>query len=86
MLPIKVNQKSQYKEDLACHKDHEETQEHILTECPTLQPIPNDIDYENLNDDQGLDQLRKFAKHIIATERKMEHTTWSPIKVRSAKT
>ena len=61
----------------------EETQEHLLIECPTLQPTPNDIDYKNLNDDQDLDQRRRFANHIMAAERKMEYTTWSPAKVKT---
>ena len=85
MLPVKANQKRQHKEDLICRfcKQQEETQEHILIGCTTLQPTPNDIDYKNPNDDQHLDQLRRFANHIMATERKMEDTTWSPAKVRT---
>ena len=67
-------------------KQQEEIQEHILIECPTLQPTPNDIDYKNLSDDQDLDQLRKFANHTMATEWKMEDTTWSPTTVRTVKT
>ena len=84
MLPIKANQKSQHKEDLICCfcKQQEETQEHISIECPALQPTPNDIEDTNLNDDQ----LRRFANHIIVTERKMEDTIWSPANVRTLKT
>ena len=80
MLPVKANQKSQHKEDLISGfcKQQEETREHILIECPTLQPTPNDIYYKNLNDDQDLDQLRRLANHIMAKEKKMEDTTWSP--------
>ena len=81
MLPVKANQKRQHKEDLlCCFCKQEEAQEHILIGCPTLQPTANDIDYKNLNDDQDLDQLKRFANHIMATERKMEDITWSPKK------
>ena len=88
MLPVKANQKRQHKEDLRYRfcKQQEETQEHILIECPTLQPTADNIDYKKLNDDQDLDQLRRIANHIMATERKMEDITWSSTKVRTVKT
>ena len=77
MLPVKVNQKSQYKTDQKCRfcNTTPENQKHVLTEC---QKIPEDqkitIPYEELFLDDNWQQLKVAAESII----KLIHTLKEP--------
>ena len=78
MLATKTNQKNQHKDDNQLCRycgQQEETQEHLLIQCPTLQPTNTNTNYLDVFMDHDLERLRAMATHIMATERKMEELT-----------
>ena len=77
MLMAKTNQKkTQHKQDNQLCRYHgycgqqEETQEHLLIQCPTLQPTNTNFNYLDVFMDHDLDRV--MGRHIMTTERKME--------------
>ena len=78
MLAAKTNQKNQHKDDNHLCRycgQQEETQEHLLIQCPTLQPTNNNMNYLDVFKDHDLERLRAMATHIMTTKRKMEELT-----------
>ena len=72
------SEKKQHKEDNHLCRycgQQEETQEHLLIQCSTLQPTQTNMDYLDVFMDHDLDRLRAMATHIMTTERKMEELT-----------
>ena len=82
MIPVKTNQKDAH-QDTICRlcKEAEETQEHILTECPTNDSkIPDGIKYIDLFDDSddNVDNLKVASNSIIKTIEHLEERARKP--------
>ena len=74
MIPCKMNQKTQYKENAECRfcKVHQETQKHILTECKK-NPHRINRPYKELFSDENCEKLKEAAEKIMKTVETMEN-------------